>query len=112
VVDGALRWVAIAATLFLVTGFAMFAGDEMSHASSQQVTYLSGGSTSQEKARESHHSPVREAIDDVDDPLLRPFTGVADSRNHWVRQGVPTLLALLVYGLGLGFLARYVRIRS
>jgi hypothetical protein len=112
VVDGALRWAAIAATLFLVTGFVMFAGDEMSHASAQQVTYLSSTDSGQERAREAHHSSVREAIDDVDDVLLRPFTGVANSSNHWVRQGIPTLLALLIYGFGLGFLARYVRVRS
>jgi hypothetical protein len=111
VVDGALRWAAIAASVFLVTGFVMFAGDEMSHASSQQVSYLSGPA-GQARAREAHHSPVREAIDDVDDVLLRPFTGVANSSNHWVRQGIPTLLALLVYGLGLGFMSRYVRVRS
>ena len=111
-VDGALRWVAIAATLFLVTGFALFAGDEMTHASSQQVAYLSDRGPGQEKQREAHHSSVREAVDDVDDALLRPFTGVADTGNQWVRRGVPTLLALLVYGLGLGFLARYVRVRG
>jgi hypothetical protein len=111
VVDGALRWAAIVASVFLVTGFAMFAGDEMSHASSQQVSYLSGGPR-QERAREAHHSPVREAIDDVDDVLVRPFTGITNSSSQWVRQGIPTLLALLVYGLGLGFLSRYVRVRS
>jgi hypothetical protein len=112
VVDGALRWAAIAATLFLVTGFVMFAGDEMSHASAQQVSYLADPRPDQEKVRESRHTSLREAIDDVNDTLMRPFTGVVSSHDHWVERGVPTLLALLVYGLGLGFLARYVRVRS
>jgi len=112
VVDGALRWAAIAATLFLVTGFVMFAGDQMSHASKQEVTSLSGADPSQVHTRASHHSGFRKAIDDVDDVLQRPFKGVASSSNDWVRQGVPTGLALLVYGLGLGFLSRYVRVRS
>jgi hypothetical protein len=111
VVDGALRWAAIVASVFLVTGFVMFASDEMSHASSRQVSYLSGA-PGKERTREAHHSATREAVDDVDDVLLRPFTGVANSSNHWIRQGIPTLLALLIYGLGLGFLSRYVRVRS
>jgi hypothetical protein len=34
------------------------------------------------------------------------------SRSDWVSRGVPTLLALLVYGLGLGFLARYLASRD
>lgn len=109
-VDGAFRWAAIAATLFLVTGFAMFAGDEMGHASRQQVSYLTDPTPDQEQQRERHHTKVREAIDDVNDVLLQPFTGVADSNDQWVRRGVPTLLALLVYGLGLGFLSRYLRV--
>ena len=37
--------------------------------------------------------------------LLAPFVDLIDSDNAWVNHGVPTLLALLVYGVGLGFLA-------
>ena len=34
------------------------------------------------------------------------------SDSSWVRRGVPTLLALVVYGFGLSFLARYARGRA
>jgi hypothetical protein len=111
-VDGALRWAAILATLFVTTGFAMFASDELSHASDRQVTELASPDARQEAVRERRHSSFREAIDDVNDALLQPFAGVTHSSDAWVRRGLPTLLALLVYGLGLGFLARYVRIRA
>jgi hypothetical protein len=90
----------------------MFASDQIGHASRQQVSYLADPSDRQETIRESRHSSVREGVDDVDDALLKPFAGVTSSSNEWVRRGLPTLLALLVYGLGLGFLARYVRVRG
>ena len=112
VVDGVLRWIAVVATLLVVAGFTMFAIDQVSHASSQQVSALADPSDHQESVRESRHSTFREAIDDANDALLKPFAGVASSSNEWVRRGVPTLLAVLVYGLGLGFVARYVRVRS
>lgn len=52
-----------------------------------------------ERERERRHSGAREAIDDVNDVLLRPFTDVADSDNTWVLRGVPAALGLLLYGL-------------
>jgi hypothetical protein len=44
---------------------------------------------------------------------VSPFQGIVgrdDSR--WVKRGVPALLALLVFGFGLGFLARFMRGRA
>jgi hypothetical protein len=112
VVDGVLRWTAIVASLFVVAGFAMFAADQLGNASHQQVSELASPGAKQEAVRERQHTSLREAIDDVDDALLKPFAGIASSGDTWVRRGLPTLLALLVYGLGLGFLARYVRVRG
>ena len=37
--------------------------------------------------------------------LLRPFVDLVDSDSAWVNHGMPALLALLIYGVGLGFLA-------
>ena len=64
----------------------------------------------QERARERAHSSAREAVDDVNDVLLAPFAfAEPDTDDRWARRGVPTLVALLVYGVGLGFLARMAR---
>jgi hypothetical protein len=42
--------------------------------------------------------------------LLAPFAfAEPDTDDRWARRGVPTLVALLVYGVGLGFLARMAR---
>ena len=47
----------------------------------------------------------RETIDDANDVLLRPFVDLVDSKSAWVNHAIPALLALLIYGLGLGLLA-------
>jgi hypothetical protein len=110
-----IRFVAIGISVVVVLGFAMFAIDETDKGSKGQQAKLERelGTTAdpiaptprQEAVREERHSPVREAIDDVNDVLLRPFTDLIDSDNAWVNHGIPTLLALLIYGFGLGLLA-------
>ena len=111
----AIRFVAIAISVVVVLGFAMFAIDETDKGSKTQQAKLERelGTTSvpvapnerQEARREADHGAVREAIDDANDVLLAPFSGLIDSDNSWVEHAVPSLLALLVYGLGLGMLA-------
>ena len=45
--------------------------------------------------------------------LLAPFAGVSDdSSDRWEQRGYPTLLGLLVYGFGLGYLARFMTARG
>jgi hypothetical protein len=116
-----IRTLAIAASAVVALSFAMFAWDEVDRGSKVQQRELGEGtgnrveiaidpapSADQEALRERSHSSVREAIDDVNDVLLQPFTGLVDSPNNWVIRGVPTLLGLLVYGLGLGLLANFL----
>jgi hypothetical protein len=73
-----------------------------------QIAIDPAPSAKQENLREQEHSSVREAIDDADDVLLQPFTGLVDSDSNWVQRGLPSLLGLLVYGLGLGMLANFM----
>ena len=107
-----IRFVAIAVSVVVVIGFALFAIDETDKGSKAQQAKLERelGTTvdpnaPQEALRERKHGPVREAIDDANDVLLRPFAELVDSDSAWVNHGVPALLALLVYGFGLGLLA-------
>jgi hypothetical protein len=100
-----IHWLAIAACVIVVLGFAGFAADEMRYGSETQQAKLSkelnspSSGEATERKREREHSRVRETIDDANDVLLAPFTGVVDSNNVWANRGVPTLLALLIYGL-------------
>ncbi|MDQ4040921.1 MAG: hypothetical protein M3141_04140, partial [Actinomycetota bacterium] len=64
-------------------------------------------------ARAADHTAAREAVDDVNDVLLMPFAGLAgDTRSSWARRAIPALAGLLVYGLGLAYLARRLDVRS
>jgi hypothetical protein len=107
-----IRIAASLACLFVVLGFGAFAFDQARGASEESVNGIKGDpatfsdpSPDQERARQKQHSTVREGIDDVNDVLLRPFADLVDSDNAWVNHGIPTLLALLIYGFGLGLLA-------
>ena len=111
-----IRFVAIAISAIVVLGFSLFAIDELNKGSKAQQELLDRelGSSSndlvapdakQEQVREGQHGPVREAIDDANDVLLAPFVDLIDSDSAWVNHGVPALLGLLLYGVGLGFLA-------
>jgi len=110
-----IRIVAITASVFVVLGWSLFAIDQIRGASHASVAGIAGDPTTfpdpsprQEAAREKLHGKVREFIDDVNDILLAPFAGLVDSSDsEWVRRTIPALLALLVYGFGGGFLARF-----
>jgi hypothetical protein len=116
-----LRTTAVVTSAIVLVSFGLFAIDETRDASNNSVAAIAGleatrsadPSASEERAREKAHGKVHEAIDDVDDVLVKPFASISsNSSSSWARRGVPTLLALLVYGFGLAFLARFTRGRA
>jgi hypothetical protein len=118
VLERILRLVAVVASLLVIAGWGLFAIDQSTDASKQSIAEIKGLSASsqpnpspdEERAREKAHGSLREGIDDANDVLLRPFAGlVSGSSSQWVRRSIPALLALLVYGFGIGFVARLVR---
>ena len=112
-VERLLRTVAIAVSLILVASFALFAVDELNGATQRNEAKLSQDLEANpppavERQREKDHGAVRETIDDANDVIVSPFTGLTSSSgNRWVQRGVPALVALVVFGFGLGFLARF-----
>src|SRR3712207_1084248 len=116
-----IRLLAIVASLFVVLGWALFALDETRAASDESRIEIAGQEASQqadptpeqERARERAHGDTRELIDDVNDVLLAPFAPITESSDsQWVERTVTGVLALLVWGFGLGFLARFARGRA
>ena len=118
-----VTWVSTIAALVLIASFGLFAIDQAQDGSKQQVAKLgweiepgappvnvnqADPSPKTERAREKQHGDVREAIDDVDDVLVSPFTGVVDSNSIWAQRGVPTLIAFLLFAVGLRILAAYL----
>jgi hypothetical protein len=115
VIERALRLAAVVCSLLVVAGWAWFAIDETSAASEQTQAEIAGqeaASTAspdpdQEHTREQVNSRGHEVIDDANDILLRPFSALTEnSASKWVRRTIPAVLALIVYGFGLGLLAR------
>ena len=106
-----VRYVAIAACVLVMLGFAGFVSDELSYGSQTQQAKLAEDlnaptlSAAGERKRARAHGEVREVIDDANDVLLTPFAGIVHSSDIWVKRGVPTLLALLVYGLLVALIA-------
>jgi hypothetical protein len=118
VLERPLRVIAIVLSLLVVAGFMLFALDDFSRASTQSRARIAGYETADpppaaEQVRQKRNGRGRELIDDANDVLLRPFAGVvAGASSRWIQRGVPALLALLVYGFLLGYLARYMRGRG
>ena len=109
-----LRIIAIVLSLIIIAGFGLFALDEFNRASTAQRNELKGyekanPTAAGERQREQRNSKGREYIDDANDIVVRPFTGIADSGSIWAQRGVPALLAFLVFGVALRLLAAYVQ---
>jgi hypothetical protein len=113
-----VRLLAIVSSGIVLLGFAFFATEELSRGSQNQQNKLDKEVTGAledpapiaptpdvEAEREKANGKFHEAVDDANDVLLGPFTDLVDSNDRWVTHGVPAVLALLLYGLGLGTLA-------
>jgi hypothetical protein len=113
-----LRWTSRLACLVALASFALFVLDQAGSASGEQQAEVNaaappGTAAASPPKRPSHgHGAVRKAIDEAAEAITSPFAGVtAGSSNQWVIRGGRTLLALILYGFGLGFLARVIRVR-
>jgi hypothetical protein len=111
VIASTLKIASFLACALVLTSFGLFARDQLNGASkNQQSEIVHGVPTSPgELPSSSHHGQPRRFIDGAAKTLLSPFDSIVRSASSWARRGGATLLALLAYGFGLGFLARYTR---
>jgi len=107
------RLTAFVCCALVVASFAMFARDQMAGASQHQQTELIAGAhpTAPITPAKPHAQP-RRFIDSAAKILTSPFEAIVQSTNLWVKHGLPALFAVLVYGLGLGYLARFSAARA
>jgi hypothetical protein len=112
-----LRLASIAICLIAVAWFGAFALDQTGSASNRQQAEVNAaappglGITPTGSPTTRHESGFHEALDKVSSTLTSPFSSVTASLSRgWTIHAVDTLLMLLVYGLGLGFLARMMRL--
>jgi len=107
--------------LIVIASFTVFAVNQTSSASAHQQEVLnnevakpSTAAVSGAGARSSpsHESAVHEAIDEASKAFTSPFDGItAGWSSEWLIRSASLGLALVVYGFGLGYLARLIRVR-
>jgi hypothetical protein len=109
-----LRLASMAACLVVVVSFGIFVIDQTSTASTHQQEEVFGKPASTPSAATSTKSEdgAHRTIDEVANGLTSPFSSITSgSSSEWVIRGVGLLCALIVYGFGLGYLARVIRVR-
>lgn len=111
-----LRLGSIVICTIAVLYFAAFALDQTGTASSHQQAEVSAagpaGATSESSTTQAkQESGVHEAIDKAFAELASPFSGVTSGTSGaWTIHIANTLLVLIVYGFGLAFLARLLKL--
>lgn len=90
---------------FVIASFAFFAVDQVSGASNHQVASLNGTPTPSHTT--THHGPIRTFVDSAAKDLTYPFHSLLRSSSQWANELLVLVLGLTVYGVGLGYLARY-----
>lgn len=96
----------------MLASFVLFVNDQLAGASRHQQNELVSAvpvATSTMSKIKAEAQP-RRFIDEAAQKLTSPFDSIVRSNNTWVRHGLPTALAMLVYGLGLGMLARFAQL--
>jgi len=122
VIETSIRWAAIIVSAIVLVSFGLFAIDQTREASTDTRAQIAdsnqandpGAAAAAEKAKErtTQHSEVRTKIDEANDAITSPFEGIVTSDNIWVERTIPALLALLLFGVGLGYLARFMQGRA
>ncbi|HWF74993.1 MAG TPA: hypothetical protein VG186_16705 [Solirubrobacteraceae bacterium] len=106
----ALVLVALACSGFVAASFVMFARDQIAGASKQQAAAVYSTPAGQVvPVKPKQEGQPGRFINGAARDLTSPFRSIVQSGSAWVQRGVPTVLALLVYGVGLGYLARFTR---
>jgi hypothetical protein len=113
VISRVFRLTAFACCVLVVASFAMFARDQLAGASQhQQSELVAGAHPTAASGTPTKPAEPRHFIDEAAHVLTKPFEAIVQSSNLWVKHGLPAVFALLVYGLGLGYLGRFSAART
>lgn len=113
-ISSAIRVVSKAVCIVLIASFTMFVVDEMSSASTQQLSAVNGTAQTQ-VARDVHGREINPAqnkwrakIDKVNDQLTGSAEQLVSGQDPWIMRGFAFLAGMLLFGLGGHFLANAV----
>jgi len=96
---------------FVLASFGLFARDQLAGASAHQQSQIAAGVQTSPGTVAVARQPAqpRRFIDGAASALTAPFRTLVHSSGVWLTHGLPALCALLFYGVGLGYLARFSR---
>jgi hypothetical protein len=103
-----LRTAAVVCSLLIALSLLFFIIDQTKGSDTQAQQEISGVLHPVAPPPPKHGQP-RRFIDHAAHDLTTPFNSIAASKGPWVRHLVPDVLGILLFGLGLGFLARAVQ---
>jgi hypothetical protein len=105
-----IRSVAFVCCALVLASFGIFARDQVAGASKQQANAVASAPVGPPvPAQPKQEGQPGRFINGAAGKLTSPFQSIVRSGSAWVEHGLPTIFALLVYGVGLGYLARYSR---
>lgn len=115
-VTGLMRLASRVICVIVIAWFVVFVVNQTSSASTHQQNEVTEGTEhprgESDASATKHDSTLHRTLNETADALTSPFAGVVSGSNsEWTIHIVKTLLALLVYGFGLAFLARFLRVR-
>jgi hypothetical protein len=124
---GVLRLASVVLCLIVVASFVLFVVDQTGSASAHQQAELSHDATPNALAGPGQqptgaedpgkwHSgsagSPRRTIDEAAEAVTSPFSFATESTSsEWLSRGIALALTLIVYGFGLAFVARLIRVR-
>jgi hypothetical protein len=114
-----LRVVSLVICLIVIASFGVFAVQQTKSASHKQQEQLeSEGSNGQPRGAHTHpgsaarEGSVHKNLDEASNWFTSPFAGIVSASNsEWGSHIVKLLLALVVYGFGIGYLVRILSVR-
>jgi hypothetical protein len=109
VIHRALVVIALVCSGLVLASFVIFARDQIAGAAKVQANAVTSSATAPAAPKAKERSQPGRFIVGAAGKLTSPFSSIIQSGSAWVKRGIPTILALLVYGVGLGYLARYSR---
>jgi hypothetical protein len=99
--------------LIVLAWFVVFAVGQSSTAATNQVDKLASGTSHPlPRPAPAKEGSAKKTLGEAAKAITSPFSALTSGMSSaWLSHGVNTLLALLVYGFGVGFLVRLIRLR-
>lgn len=109
-----IRLASVLICLIVILSFIVFAINQTKSASGHQREVLGETSASvhEGKSTKAKEGSAHKALDEASEKLTSPFSGIVTSSSQWAKRSVSLILALLIYGFGLAYIARVMRVRS